>query len=486
MRKTRLSPWLLAAVAAAPLPARTQPTAGLPPASASQEVRPPADGSPVFPERRTARAAGQATLPALQFGNFRVGEGEAGYQSNEPTQRIDVRVQYGRQTGTTTGINVGRLIDDQWAWGLNANFGPDHVDLVFNGLYSLPSRWHAGLSLGYLDRTDTYAFFTGPAEASASQVSHRLSLHRSFEAASRFTDVGVQWYGARVRRIDSTEHVVAEETSTELRWWLDPRKLAPGRLTGWGGIVGMRPWDGGRLRLSLGVERLSHAYQDGTGSHERRATGSLDLSQQFNGCWRVDAGLTTGVASRQWRAAIGQGVWSLGVNRVNARQGMPGDTTLAFTMNLPLGGPARAACQMSPTGGPDTTAGFDRLGHVHRRPTELPTTILAKVDPTARPYLLAAFDKAALGDAQVSVTPEALVIRLADPVEGVALLLINGLPVANTGTTGAPLLTARNGVLHVDIRHFPNPGAGVTQTVETVLLLPAGQLALVSFNVVGS
>ena len=43
-----------------------------------------------------------------------------------------------------------------------------------------------------------------------------------------------------------------------------------------------------------------------------------------------------------------------------------------------------------------------------------------------------------------------------------------------------------NGALHVDIRHFPNPGAGVTQTVETVLLLPAGQLALVSFNVVGS
>ena len=78
MRRTRLSPWLLAAVAAAPLPARTQPTPGLPPASASQEARPPADGSPVFPERRKAGAAGQAPLPTLQFGNFRVGEGEAG------------------------------------------------------------------------------------------------------------------------------------------------------------------------------------------------------------------------------------------------------------------------------------------------------------------------------------------------------------------------------------------------------------------------
>ena len=72
MRRTRLSPWLLAAVAAAPLPARTQPTPGLPPASASQEVRPPADGSPVFPDRRTAGVVEQATLPALQFGNFRV------------------------------------------------------------------------------------------------------------------------------------------------------------------------------------------------------------------------------------------------------------------------------------------------------------------------------------------------------------------------------------------------------------------------------
>ena len=486
MRTNHFTTWLLAACAAAPMPARTQSTPSLMPAQAGKEARPAADGSPAFPDRRATGGAGDPSLPVVQLGNFRVGEGEAGYQSNKSNERIDVRVQYGRQAGTTTGLNFARLHNDHVAWGLNANLGPDNVDLVFNSLYSLPSQWHAGLSLGYLDRTDTYSFFTGPAEASASQLSHRLSLQKSFEPDSRVTHMGVQWYGARVLQTQSTEHVVAEETATELRWWLDPRRLAPGRLTGLSGIVGTRPWDGGQFKFTLGVERLSHSYQDGTGSSERRATASVDLSQRLSGCWQLAGGMTTGVASRQMRASIGQGVWSLELNRVNGRQGMPGDTTVALTMNLPLGGSAQSACQKNRSDASGTPVGFDRLGQVHRRPTELPTTILAKVDPTARPYLLAAFDKAAVGNAQVSVTPDALIIRLAEPVTSFGLLLIDGQPVANVGTTGAPLATAQNGALHVDIRHFPNPGAGVTQTVEAIVVLQSGQLALVSFNVVGS
>lgn len=475
------------ACAAVPLQSLSQTvqrsTPGAPSALAPAQSLP--DGSPVFPDRRPGNPQAEITPPPLQLGNYRVGTRELGYQSSESTRRLDWRVQYGRGEGMGVGVNYARLLNDQWAWGVNGNAGSGHLDLVVNGLYSLTPQWHVGGSLGYLDRTDTYNFFTGPGEASASQLSHRLSVQRAFDKDQVLSDLGVQVYGARVLRTDSAEHVVPEETATQLRWWLDPRRLAPGRLTGWGGIVGLRPWHGARLRIALGTEQVSYSYQDGTGSRESRASASVDLRQRLNACWFVDTGLKTGVASNQWQFGVGRGAWSLTVNRANSRQDSPGITTVALTMNVPLGGSGVTRCADT-EGSPQQQIRFDRLEQVYRRPVELPITILAKVDPTARPYLLASFDKAGLNGAKVTATPDALVITLASPVQSVAMLSLGGQPANNVGLNGAPLLTVENGALRLAIRQFPNPGAGVTVPVDAVLVMQDGTLTLVSFNVVGN
>ncbi len=486
MKIKRFPTWALMACAAVPLQSLSQTaqgsTLGAPPASAPTQTLP--DGSPVFPDRRPGNPHTLTTPPPLQLGNHRVGVQELGYESSERTRRLDWRVQYGRREGVGLGLNYARLINDRWAWGVNGNAGPDHLDLVVNGLYSLTPQWHLGGSLGYLDRTDAYSFLTGPGEASASQLSHRLSLQRSFDKDQVLSDLGLQVYGARVLRTKSAEHVVAEETATEMRWWLDPRRLAPGRLTGWGAVVGLRPWEGGRLRVALGTERVNYAYQDGTGSRESRATSSVDLRQRLSACWFVDAGLKTGVASNQWRFGVGRGTWSLAVNHASSRQDGPGTTTVALTMNLPLGGSGATRCADT-EGTPREQIRFDRLEQVYRRPVELPITILAKVDPTARPYLLASFDKAGLNGAKVSVTPDALIVTLPGPVQSVAMLAIGGQPASNVGLDGTPLLAAENGALRLAIRQFPNPGAGVIQPVDAVLVMQDGTLTLVSFNVVG-
>lgn len=517
MRTHPFSTWLLAALAASPVVGHTQTTSapGTPPgaypgvlpgmlpgshgAGSARTAAPPADGSPQFPDRRAPGGSASPATPALQLGAFRVGDNEAAYQSSSSEQRVEVRVQYGRQSGTTTGINAARLIDEHLALGLNATLGPEHIDLVLNSLYSLPSQWHAGLSLGYLERTDTYSFFSGPARASASQASHRLSLQKSFDSASPLSALGLQWYGARVLSTRSSENITTEETPTELRWWLDPRRLAPGRLSGWGATLQARPWEGAQLRLALGVEQLRYRYQDGSGSSQRRGTASLDISQQLAGCWRLDGGLTSGVASQQWRASIGHGIWSLSLGRVNPRQGMPGDTTLALSVELPLDGSPTRRCAAGPatrstpgdasdaSGTSDASpAPFNRLEQVYRRPSELPTTILAKVDPTARPYLLASFDKTINGPGQLTLTPEGIVIALPEPVLAFAELFIDGQSAPNLGSSGAPLVTVRNGAIGIDIRHFPNPGPGVAQTVQAIFIMSGGQNAIVTFNVVGS
>ena len=122
MRTIHFSSWLLAALAATPTPGSAQ-SAGTVPASASASsgsthASAPADGSPQFPDRRAPANGAGLPAPSLQLGAFRLGEGQASYQSSRSDQRVDVRVQYGRQRGTTTGVDIGQLVNEHIALGM--------------------------------------------------------------------------------------------------------------------------------------------------------------------------------------------------------------------------------------------------------------------------------------------------------------------------------------------------------------------------------
>ena len=111
--------------------------------------------------------------------------------------------------------------------------------------------------------------------------------------------------------------------------------------------------------------------------------------------------------------------------------------------------------------------------------------VLAKVDLTAVPSVLASLDKAGLGGASLSATPEALIIRLAVPALNVAQLTLNGLPANNAGSDGRPLAWVQDGALYIGIRRFPNPGAGAATPTSVALVMSDASLVLVSFNAVG-
>jgi hypothetical protein len=468
--------------------AQTDPFRSPPSSAASNAGRPeaPREGNLSLPNGQSRPA-----LPPLQIGNVSVGERDIRYNSGSTDERMNVRLGMDSQTGGTLNIDYARVLNENWAWGINTTTGANQLDVVINTLYSLPRPWYLGLSAGYLRRTDTYAFYSGPDKATVSQGSFRLNLQRDFEDKGVITDAGVQFYMARAKAPTVDEKVMTEETATELRFLVDPRRISPGQLTGLGVSLGLQPWSDARLKLGLGSESVRYNFQDGSSLNDRRANISADLQQRLSGCWRVDAGLNIGVSGERLNLAVGRGPWSIGVNLNKGRDSAPSSTQLTVGYNVPLGGRSPSLCVPFQAG---QGRGIDRLDEVFRRPMQLPTTVLARVDMTAKPYLLASIDKTALNGGQVSATPDALIVQLPG---GAALTVLGVTLGANTpgavvlpgnavGVNGEPYASiTSDGRLRIAVRSFPNPGAGVSSTVEILVLQPGAQLALVTFNVVG-
>lgn len=453
------------------------------PVSAGATQPTPADGSPTEPDRRPGRTPSAAA--SVQAGGLTLNEQGASYRSGSSRERLQLRLgaNTGVDAGASVGVDYARLLNDRWALGVNASAGARRAqDLMFNGLYSPGADLHIGLSLGWLRSTDSYRFHSGSDDVTVNQGSALLRARKQFDRGSLLTHVSASAYLAQARKPDVADRVMTEETATLIRFLVDPREISPGRLQGFSLGLGMAPWPNGDIRIGLGSERLLHRFLDGSTAAQRRLSASLDVRHTLPGCWQVEGSVASGVASNRFSLGVRKGPWMLAASRDASRQAQSSQTRLVAGLNLPLG-QAAPVCR-SAAGG--SLPALQRLDEVFTRPSQLPTRAMARVDPTARPSLLASLDKSGLAGATATATPEALILSLVDPAIAVADLFINGLQVANVGANGQPLLWVQGTSLYIGVGRLPGIAVGQTVPVEAVVLLAGGGLALVSFNVTGN
>lgn len=482
MPRTPLARWALAALAAplaiAPCLAQSLPT---PAGSSPATPQAPADGSPTMPDRRPGQA--NQTRPNLQAGDLSLNESGAQYRSESRDARIGARLgrDWGAGGGTRIDIDYARLLGDTWALGANVSAGTEHQEFMLNGLYSPTKDLHLGLSLGWLRDTDTYRFHSGPDEVAVDQTSALLRVIKRFDQGSWLTQLNASAYTARARKPDVPDAVMVEETPTLIRFLVDPREIAPGRLQGFNLGMGVAPWANAEFKFTLGRESVRYRFQDGSGEKNSRTTTGLGYTHALPGCWQIDGNANTGVAGDRLSFGVRRGKWNLALAHDAGAVGMKARTSLMLGLEVPLDGRTPRCTTLSQR----QTAGVRRLDDVYQRPRELPTRVLAKVDLTAVPVLLASLDKAGLGGATVSATPEALIIKLPVPAVAVAQVALNGVLSNNLGSDGKPLIWVQDGSLYLGIRRFPNPGAGATTPVSVVVVMSDASLTLVDFNAVG-
>ncbi|HSX95275.1 MAG TPA: hypothetical protein VLG41_20285 [Hydrogenophaga sp.] len=482
MPRPPLARWAMAALAA-PLAithglAQTLPT----PAGLSQAApRAPADGSPTIPDRRPGQV--HQAPPNLQAGDLSLNESGAQYRSESRDARIGARFgrDWGGGGGSRIDIDYARLLGDTWAVGANVSAGTEHQELMLNGLYSPTKDLHLGLSLGWLRDTDTYRFYSGPDDVAVDQTAALLRVIKRFDQGSWLTQLNASAYATRAHKPDVPDAVMVEETPTLIRFLVDPREIAPGRLQGFNLGVGLAPWANAEFKLTLGRETLHYRFQDGSSEKNTRTTTGLGYTHALPGCWQLEGQANTGVAGDRLSFGVRHGKWHLALARDGGAQGMKPRTSLMMGLEAPLDGRASRCSTLSQR----QTSGVRRLDEVFQRPRELPTRVLAKVDLTAVPVLLASLDKSGLGGSTVSATPDALIIKLPVPAVAVAQVSLNGAPSTNLGSDGKPLVWVQDGSLYLGIRRFPNPGAGATTPVSVVVVMSDASLILVDFNAVG-
>lgn len=476
------SRWATAALAApltlAPCLAQSLPIPVGAPQAAPQA---PADGSPTMPDRRPGQS--RQTRPNIQAGDLSLNESGAQYRSESRDARVGARFgrDWGGGGGSRIDIDYARLLGDTWAVGANASAGTERQELMLNGLYSPSKDLHFGLSLGWLRDTDTYQFHSGPDDVAVDQTSALLRVIKRFDEGSWLTQLNASAYLARARKPDVGDAVMVEETPTLIRFLVDPREIAPGRLQGFNVGMGVAPWANAELKLTLGRETLRYRFQDGSGEKDSRTTTGLAYTHALPGCWQLEGQANSGASGDRLSFGVRHGKWNLALARDGGAPGMKARTSLMVGLEAPLDGRSPRCSTLSQR----QTAAVRRLDEVFQRPRELPTRVLAKVDLTAVPVLLASLDKSSLGGSTVSATPDALIIKLPVPAVAVAQVDLNGAPSTNLGSDGRPLIWVQDGSLYLGIRRFHNPGAGATTPVSVVVVMSDASLTLVNFNAVG-
>lgn len=445
--------------------------------------------APRFTDQRGEPVPGQALAPALSLGPLSLSGSQARLSQRSDTTRFEASLQTSTLVGRGLSINMARVLDEQWALGAHVTQGPRRRELMVSGLWSPMSDLHVRLSVGQLRETRDFDFYSGTDSAAVSQNSWLLRLKKTDVADGRWGDWGFQLYGARAREPEVADRLITKEIGSVTEWWVDPRRVSPGALTGARINWAFRPLDRGQLDLNLGQERLAYAFFDGSASVTRRLASSIQWTQSFDHCQRLQTRLGGGANGTQWDVQYGVGRWSIAHSRNLGREGSPGDSRWRLAYQIPIEAQSSLCRQATrEVGKAQDRPGhsqFSRLDEVFVRPVELPVMALAQLDRTAVPYLVARIDQSQLpSGAQVTAVPGKVSVATATAILGVGVIERGGVAVSNTGLQGGSLVSVQGGRVDINLNQFPPPPPGGQDNYRILMPQAGGQVIEISFTVV--
>lgn len=206
----------------------------------------PASSRPTPEQLGNFALPGRAPAPGVTLGPLSLAGSQARLGQRTDTTRFEASVQTSSLVGRGMSINVARLMDDQWAAGAHVTQGPRRREVMVSGLWSPMPDLHVRLSVGQLRETRDFDFYSGVDSVSLSQNSWLLRLKKTDVADGRWGDWGVQVYGARAREPEVADRLITKEIGSVTEWWVDPRRVSPGALTGARLNWALRPWARGQ------------------------------------------------------------------------------------------------------------------------------------------------------------------------------------------------------------------------------------------------
>lgn len=286
-------------------------------------------------------------------------------------------------------FELATMLGNRIATGTTLGFYSNRKDLVLNAIWQIPnSGFRIKASGGYLWGNQNFSFPSGDANIDLEQFSGSLSTQYIISDSgetSMLQSVGFSVWGAQANQKSGNPEprTFIVETPTDHLIMSDPLKLSEGRLSGAAADVQFALRSNLVAKASLGYEMLRFPFSDGTREINESAYYSLQMFFEPLPELLLGASYKSGAGENRTSFSAETGRWLLNAFHTEGDHGVAGNNGVLLTCRLaiPAGvGQPPLARRMKPTRSSDTAA---LLADALERPLQLPTSFLAKVDPTA-------------------------------------------------------------------------------------------------------
>jgi len=286
-------------------------------------------------------------------------------------------------------LELATMLGNRFAIGSSIALYKNRKDLVINGIWQLPdSGFRFKASGGYLWGNQNFDFPSGEANIDLEQYSYSLAtkyiLNDTGETGT-LQSVGLSVWGAQANQKSNADgpRSFMRETATDFLIMNDPLKLSEGRLFGAAADAQVALLSNLIAKGSLGYERLTFPFSDGTRELNESAYYALDLFYEPTASLTLGAGYRAGAGENRISVTAETGNWQLNAFHNEGQNGIADNDgiMLSYRLLLPAGKQKTPLAQrMQPVRSSDSG---NLLADALARPAQLPQSFLAKVDPTA-------------------------------------------------------------------------------------------------------
>ena len=393
------------------------------------------------------------------------------YHDNSNGSLFSIHPQYNRQNGLAIGGSLALPVGTNSAAGILLMAGEDRNEWLVNAGMDLNSNHRLIFSLGQLRQKLDFNFLSGSQKTQVTQDNAALSYQYLF-GQDWLNAAEMQAYISNTDSISLSSKTYYTETADLYELWRDSYRVAGGRVTGVQGQLVLTPSTSTTIKLGFGAERLTYDYLTGD-DISTRATGSAELMQRLDYGFNLRASANAGAAQSRYAVGLGKSFHNgsqlgIDITRIQGRDHSFNDSQIQLSYSQSFGGnPTASLANSSPTSdNADTTSATSTpstpmnpasantetsatssnawasalVEQVSRRPSVLPSQVMAKVDSTATPTRLIAVDKttvpegSSLNDTTGVIT--APVDTTVGSVAGVSLIAgvtLNGAAFTNSG-----------------------------------------------------
>ena len=374
------------------------------------------------------------------------------YRDNINGKLLSVSPQYNRQNGAAVGGSFASPVGQNMAAGILLMAGEDRNEWLVNAGIDLSSHHRMIFSLGQLRQKLNFNFLSGSQKAEVTQdngaVSYQYLLGKDWLNAAE-----VNAYISNANSINLSDKTFFTDTASLYELWNDPRRIVGGRTTGAQGRLVFTPTARTTFKVGLGAERLTYDYYTGDQS-TTRATGSAELLQRLDHDFNFRASVNAAASQNRYALGLGKSFkdgsqFGIDVSTIEGRDGVFNDNRVQLTYTQSFGGNSPSinspiANNLDFSNNPTTpntakipstnTWASSLVEQVSRRPSFLPSQVVAKVDSTATPTRLIAIDKTALPNGSTVATATGiLTVPIGTSVSGIAGVTLNSSAFTNAG-----------------------------------------------------